>query len=130
MASPPLDELVIVSARFLVEYLEYDNPCRLPGRMHPLPLMPSAHLQSAPLREAEMGLKNFKASKGNVRYLETAHDKAMTALVTGHTLDVKLSASIIAVSAGYVHTSKVIPNPTIGKLDCKGKDAYVFARVQ
>ena len=63
--------------------------------------------QSAPLQEAEMSLKNFEASRGNVRYLETAQDKAMTALVQGHTLDVKLSAAIIAVSAGYVHMSKV-----------------------
>lgn len=54
-----------------------------------------------------MALKNFQASKGNVRFLETAHGKAMTALVQGHTLDVKLGAAIIAVSAGYVYMSKV-----------------------
>ena len=63
--------------------------------------------QSAPLEEAEMSLKNFQASNGNVRFLEIAHSKAMTALVQGHSLDVKLSAAIIAVSAGYVHMSKV-----------------------
>eukprot|EP00752_Nemacystus_decipiens_P006605 g5942.t1 len=64
-------------------------------------------MRSAPLEEAEMSLKNFEASNGNVRFLETAHSKAMTALVQGHSLDVKLSAAIIAVSAGYVHMSKV-----------------------
>lgn len=63
--------------------------------------------QSAPLEEAEMSLKNFEASNGNVRFLETAHSRAMTALIQGHSLDVKLSAAIIAVSAGYVHMSKV-----------------------
>ncbi|CAB1109347.1 unnamed protein product [Ectocarpus sp. CCAP 1310/34] len=62
---------------------------------------------NAPLEEAQMALKNFEASKGNVRFLETAHSKAMTALVQGHTLDVKLNAAVIAVSAGYVHMSKV-----------------------
>lgn len=67
----------------------------------------SRHSQSAPLEEAEMSLKNFEASKGKVRFLETAHSKAMTALVQGHTLDVKLSATVIAVSTGYVHMSKV-----------------------
>lgn len=53
-----------------------------------------------------MSLKNFEASSGSVRFLETAHSKAMDALVQGHSLDVKLSAAIIAVSAGYVHMSK------------------------
>lgn len=66
------------------------------------------HAQNAPLEEAQMSLKNFEASKGNARFLETAHSRAMTALVQGHTLDVKLSAAVIAVSAGYVHMSKVI----------------------
>ncbi|CAM9388126.1 unnamed protein product [Ectocarpus fasciculatus] len=64
-------------------------------------------MRSAPLEEAEMSLKNFEASKGKVRFLETAHSKAMTALVQGHTLDVKLTATVIAVSTGYVHMSKV-----------------------
>lgn len=54
-----------------------------------------------------MPLKNFEASDGKIRFLETAHSKAMTALVQGHCLDVKMSAAIIAVSAGYVHMSKV-----------------------
>lgn len=65
-----------------------------------------ANTQSAPLQEAEMSLKNFEASKANVRFIEAAHNKAMTALVQGHTLNVKLSAAIIAVSAGYVFMSK------------------------
>ncbi|CBJ33668.1 Hypothetical leucine rich repeat protein [Ectocarpus siliculosus] len=64
-------------------------------------------MRSAPLEEARMSLKNFEGSKGNVRFLETAHSKALTALVQGHTLDVKLSAAVIAVSAGYIHMSKV-----------------------
>ncbi|CAB1112091.1 unnamed protein product [Ectocarpus sp. CCAP 1310/34] len=64
-------------------------------------------MRNAPLEEAQMALKNFEASKGNVRFLETAHSKAMTALVQGHALDVKLNAAVIAVSAGYVHMSKV-----------------------
>ncbi|CBN75537.1 conserved unknown protein [Ectocarpus siliculosus] len=63
-------------------------------------------LMSAPLKEAEMALKNFTASGGNVRFLDVAHSKAMTALVQGHTVDVKLSAAVIAVSAGYVFASK------------------------
>ena len=79
--------------------------CLSPSQLHSHLLDPPP--QSAPLQEAEMSLKNFEASRGNVRYLETAQDKAMTALVQGHTLDVKLSAAIIAVSAGYVHMSKV-----------------------
>ncbi|CAM9931760.1 unnamed protein product, partial [Ectocarpus fasciculatus] len=54
-----------------------------------------------------MSLKDFEASKGNTRFLETARSKAMTALAQGHNLDVKLSAATIAVSAGYVHLSKV-----------------------
>lgn len=70
--------------------------------------------QSAPLEEAEMSLKNFEASQGNVRFLDAAHSKAMTALVQGHMLDVKLSATIIAISAGYVHMSKAssVPRPS------------------
>ncbi|CAM9644246.1 unnamed protein product, partial [Ectocarpus sp. 12 AP-2014] len=72
-------------------------------------------MRSAPLEEAEMSLKNFEASQGNVRFLEAAHSKAMTALVQGHTLDVKLSATIIAISAGYVHVSK-IESPCDAKL--------------
>lgn len=68
--------------------------------------MTTLSTQSAPLEEAEMSLKNFKASRGNVRFLETAHSKAMTALVQGHSVDVKLSAATIAVAAGYVHMSK------------------------
>ncbi|CAB1108795.1 unnamed protein product [Ectocarpus sp. CCAP 1310/34] len=61
---------------------------------------------SAPLKEAEMALKNFTASKGQVRFLDEARSKALTALVQGHTVDVKLSAAVIAVSAGYVFASK------------------------
>lgn len=53
-----------------------------------------------------MSLKDFEASKGNARFLEVARSKAMTALVQGHTLDVKLGAAIVAVSTGYVHMSK------------------------
>ncbi|CAN0185850.1 unnamed protein product, partial [Ectocarpus fasciculatus] len=64
-------------------------------------------MRNAPLEEAQMSLKDFEASKGNTRFLETARSKAMTALVQGHNLDVKLSAAIIAVSAGYIHLSKV-----------------------
>ncbi|CAM9218603.1 unnamed protein product, partial [Ectocarpus sp. 12 AP-2014] len=62
--------------------------------------------KTAPLKEAEMALKNFIASSGKVRFLDVAHSKAMTALVQGHTVDVKLSAAVIAVSAGYVFASK------------------------
>lgn len=54
-----------------------------------------------------MALKHFEASRGNVDFLKTAHSKAMTALVQGHTLDVNLSAGIIAIAAGYVWISKV-----------------------
>ena len=61
-----------------------------------------------------MSLKDFKASSGNVRFLEIARSKAMTALVQGHCLDVKLSAAIIAVSAGYVHMSKASTRCTLG----------------
>ncbi|CAM9600789.1 unnamed protein product [Ectocarpus sp. 4 AP-2014] len=75
-------------------------------------------MRSAPLEEAEMSLKNFEASQGNVRFLDVAHSKAMTALVQGHTLDVKLSATMIAISAGYVHVSKAssIESPSDAKL--------------
>lgn len=73
--------------------------------LHPSP-HPLVLTQSGPLQEAEMSLKDFQASNGNVRYLEVARSKAMTALVQGHTLDVKLSAATIAVAAGYVAMSK------------------------
>ncbi|CAM9515693.1 unnamed protein product, partial [Ectocarpus sp. 13 AM-2016] len=63
-------------------------------------------LMSAPLKEAEIALKNFTASRGQVRFLDEARSKAMTAVVQGHTVDVKLSAAVIAVSAGYVSASK------------------------
>lgn len=63
------------------------------------------HIQSAPLQMAEMCLKDFNASKGDVRYLEGAYNNAMMALVQGH-LDVKLNAAVIAVAAGYVFRSK------------------------
>lgn len=54
-----------------------------------------------------MALKDFEASRGDVDFLKVARGKAMTALVQGRTLDVKLSAAIIAVAAGYVYMSKV-----------------------
>lgn len=53
-----------------------------------------------------MALKDFEASSGDVGYLKEARSKAMTALVRGHSLDVKQSAGIIAVAAGFVHMSK------------------------
>lgn len=70
--------------------------------------MSALSTQSAPLEEAEMSLKDFDASGGDVEFLKDARSKAMTALVQGHSLDVKLSAAIIAVAAGYVYRSKVI----------------------
>ncbi len=54
-----------------------------------------------------MSLKDFQASGGDVEFLKHARRRAMAALVQGHSLDVKLSAAIIAVSAGYVHVCKV-----------------------
>lgn len=54
-----------------------------------------------------MSLKNFEASNGNVRFLEEARSKAVTAFIQGHTLEVRLTAAIIAVAAGYVHMSTV-----------------------
>ena len=43
-------------------------------------------------------------------YLKDAFSKAGTALVQGNTLDVKIGAALIAVSAGYVYRSKASPN--------------------
>lgn len=52
-----------------------------------------------------MALKDYEASRGDVDYLKIAREAAMKAVVLG-ALDVKLSAAIIAVSAGYVYKTK------------------------
>eukprot|EP00903_Cladosiphon_okamuranus_P009444 g9004.t1 len=63
-------------------------------------------MRSAPLEQAEMPLKDFEASGGDVGFLKDARSQAMAAFVQGHCLDVKLNAAMIAISAGYVYTSK------------------------
>lgn len=68
-----------------------------------------ARAQNGHLEEAEDLLKLFKASAGDVDYLKDAFSKAGTALVQGNTLDVKIGAALIAVSAGYVFRSKASP---------------------
>lgn len=53
-----------------------------------------------------MSLKEFQASGGDLDELKEASRKARTALVTGKTLAIKISAATIAISAGYVYKSK------------------------
>lgn len=53
-----------------------------------------------------MHLQNYVASKGNVRHLEAAHSKALDALSLENSLDIEIRAAVIAVSAGYISTSK------------------------
>eukprot|EP00903_Cladosiphon_okamuranus_P016294 g15026.t1 len=63
-------------------------------------------LRGSPLKEAESYLTKFKASDWDLQYLEQARQKAHTALFQGHTLDVRLRAAMIEVSADYVYQSK------------------------
>lgn len=59
--------------------------------------------QSAPLKEAEMALRDFLASSGgDADFLRTARSNSMRVLATGQTIDAKLCASVIAIAAGYV----------------------------
>lgn len=54
-----------------------------------------------------MSLKEFQATGGDLDELKEASKHARTALLTGNTLDIKISAAIINISAGYVYRSKV-----------------------
>lgn len=53
-----------------------------------------------------MSLKEFQATGGDLDELKEASKNARTALLTGKTLDIKMSAAIINISAGYVYRSK------------------------
>lgn len=53
-----------------------------------------------------MALKEYQASGGDLDELKEASRKARTALITGKTLDIKMSAATIAISASYVYKSK------------------------
>lgn len=59
--------------------------------------------QSSPLDVAEACLRYFHPSGGDVKFLEEARSNAMIAFAQGHSLDVRLSAAVIEVSAGYVY---------------------------
>lgn len=62
--------------------------------------------QNGPLEEAQMLLKEFEANGDDLEELKEASRKARTALVTGSTLDIKVTAATIAMSTGYLHKSK------------------------
>lgn len=61
-----------------------------------------------------MYLNNYEASGGDIKYLELAESNGMAAFVQGHSLDVRLSGAMIAVSTGYILKSKVslAPSPS------------------
>ncbi|CAM9974635.1 unnamed protein product [Ectocarpus sp. 4 AP-2014] len=63
-------------------------------------------LRNYQLEAAEMSLKEFQATGGDLDELKEASKNARTALLTGKTLDIKMSAAIINISAGYVYRSK------------------------
>lgn len=54
-----------------------------------------------------MYLNFYRASQGDIKYLEDAHRAATTALVQRGTPEVIMKAGAIVVGAGYVHKSMV-----------------------